>query len=173
MIQTGQADSLQHCAILAHSLMSQQFGMRSPGQEGGEGGEGWGGPMALGVTSPPRGHHYLHPGHPMDQEGFQAELSPPPCTPHKVPHSPGHPVSPMTPLGYGSPLQSPQKPSSNFISNNPDYYRGAGASVATPVPHWGPELAILPVQAPGYEEYGQPPIASSLYGQDLRYHNYY
>ena len=28
MIQTGQADSLQHCAILAHSLMSQQFGMR-------------------------------------------------------------------------------------------------------------------------------------------------
>merc|ERR1719384_1248061 len=32
MIQTGQADSLQHCAILAHSLMSQQFGMRSPSQ---------------------------------------------------------------------------------------------------------------------------------------------
>ena len=34
MLQTGPADSLQHCAILAHSLMSQQFGMRCQSHPG-------------------------------------------------------------------------------------------------------------------------------------------
>ena len=72
-------------------------------------------------------------------------------------------------------MTSPQKPSTNFIANNPDYYRGIApaAGPATPAPTWGPELAILPSQGPAYEDYTHPPIASSLYGQDLRYNHYY
>ena len=175
MIQTGQADSLQHCAILAHSLMSQQFGMRSPSQDG-EGGGEWGGPMAM--ISPSRGQqHYQQMEH-SSQDSFHPELSPN-STPHKMPHSPqgGHPLSPMTPHGYGSPMTSPQKQTpNNFIANNPDYYRGAPQPVvptSVAAPQWGPELAILPSQGPAYEDYTHPPIASSLYGQDLRCNNYY
>lgn len=179
MIQTGQADSLQHCAILAHSLMSQQFGMRSPSQDG-EGADAgsWGGPMSM--ISPTRGQqqHYQQQA-PMEhsQDSFHPELSPN-STPHKMPHSPGgHPLSPMTPHGYGSPMTSPQKQTpNNFIANNPDYYRGAPQPVvptSLAAPQWGPELAILPSQGPAYEDYTHPPIASSLYGQDLRCNNYY
>jgi hypothetical protein len=174
MIQTGQADSLQHCAILAHSLMSQQFGMRSPSQEG-ETGEGWGGPIGLqGLVSPARGQVYHQPPHHMEhQDPFRPDLSPT-GTPHKqMPHSPGHPISPMTPHGYGSPLASPQKPTTNFIQNNPEYYKAPPGGPSLPAPHWGPELAIRPSQGPAYEDYSHPPIASSLYGQDLRYNNYY
>ena len=177
MIQTGQADSLQHCAILAHSLMSQQFGMRSPSQDPSEAGEAgsWGGPMSM--VSPTRGQHYHQPGMEHPQDSFHPELSPS-STPHKMPHSPGgHPLSPMTPHGYGSPMTSPQKQTpNNFIANNPDYYRGT-PQPAVPTsgapPQWGPDLAILPSQAPAYEDYTHPPIASSLYGQDLRCNNYY
>ena len=174
MIQTGQADSLQHCAILAHSLMSQQFGMRSPSQDG-EGGDAWGGPMSM--ISPTRGQHYQQATMEHSQDTFHPELSPN-STPHKMPHSPGgHPLSPMTPHGYGSPMTSPQKQApTNFIANNPDYYRGAPQPVvptSIAAPQWGPELAILPSQGPAYEDYTHPPIASSLYGQDLRCNNYY
>ena len=177
MIQTGQADSLQHCAILAHSLMSQQFGMRSPSQDPSEAGEAgsWGGPMSM--VSPTRGQHYHQPGMEHPQDSFHPELSPS-STPHKMPHSPGgHPLSPMTPHGYGSPMTSPQKQApNNFIANNPDYYRGTPQPVVPTSgapPQWGPDLAILPSQAPAYEDYTHPPIASSLYGQDLRCNNYY
>ena len=178
MIQTVQADSLQHCAILAHSLMSQQFGMRSPSQDG-EGGDAgsWGGPMAM--ISPSRGQqqHYQQQTPMEHSQDFHPELSPN-STPHKMPHSPGgHPLSPMTPHGYGSPMTSPQKQTpNNFITNNPDYYRGAPQPVvptSIAAPQWGPELAILPAQGPAYEDYTHPPIASSLYGQDLRCNNYY
>ena len=141
---------------------------RSPSQEGE--GEGWGGPMPMqGVSSPQAPYHpELSP-----QAPYHPELSPT-STPHKAPHSPGHPISPMTPHGYTSPITSPQKPPTNFIANNPGYYRGATAAPGAPqAPHWGPDLAILPSQAPQYDEFSQPPIASSLYGQDLRYNQYY
>ena len=119
MMSGSGADSLQQCAILAHSLMSQQFGVRSPQDEeslgpawdmpmspmtSSHGGHmGGGGHMeAMGhMLSPVRGQQYHHPHHQPQQHYHEhGQLSPhhdnmsPVMTPVKMPPSPGHPISP-------------------------------------------------------------------------------
>ena len=193
MLSQGGADSLQQCAIVAHSLMSQQFGVRSPEEE--SMGQAWDLPMSpmshqpahqdhLGVVSPVRGqqfhHHHLHHQAGHDQGGayHHGQLSPhhehnisPVMTPVKMPHSPSHPISPEHHMMMAT---SPHK-KETFIDNNPGYFRGPpGSSVqAHSAPQWAPDLAIHPSQ-PTYDELSHPSIASSLYGQDLRFnHNQY
>ena len=188
MLSQGGADSLQQAAIVAHSLMSQQFGVRSPEEE--NMGQAWDMPMSpmshqtghqdhLGVVSPVRGqqyHHHLQPaGHDQVQAYHHDQLSPhhdhnisPVMTPVKMPHSPSHPISPEQHMMMTT---SPHK-KETFIDNNPGYFRGPGSVQAT-APQWGPELAIHPSQ-PTYDDLSHPSIASSLYGQDLRFnHNQY
>eukprot|EP00090_Calanus_glacialis_P035235 TRINITY_DN60196_c0_g1_i1.p1 TRINITY_DN60196_c0_g1~~TRINITY_DN60196_c0_g1_i1.p1 ORF type:complete len:355 (-),score=62.55 TRINITY_DN60196_c0_g1_i1:263-1327(-) len=200
MLNQGHGDHLQHCAILAHSLMSQQFGMRSPEEEGGHGG-GWEMPLSPmqntqdphNMVSPVRGQYHQQPQHnvgldhvhqdPAYHHGqlsphrgnlsphsnTHGQLSPHQLTPMKMPPSPGHPISPAN---YASPIVSPQK-KEGFLDNNPGYFRPPQPIAPTPVaPHWVPELAIHPTQ-PTYDEFAHPPITSSLYGQDLRYNQYY
>ena len=198
MLNQGHGDHLQHCAILAHSLMSQQFGMRSPEEEGGHGG-GWEMPLSPmqnpqdphNMVSPVRGQYHpqtqLNLGHEQhvhqDPSGFRElsphqgnlsphsrQMSPHQVTPMKMPPSPGHPISPAH---FDSPIVSPQK-KEGFLDNNPGYFRPHQPIVPTPIaPQWVPELAIQPTQ-PTYDEFAHPPITSSLYGQDLRYnHQYY
>ena len=175
MLGQGGADSLQQCAILAHSLMSQQFGVRSPEEE--SMGQAWDMPISpmshqqgqqdpMSVISPVRGqqyHHHLHPA-PHEQGYHHGQLSPhqehnlsPVMTPVKMPQSPSHPISPEHHMMMASPHKK-----ETFIDNNPGYFRGP------PAPQWAPELAIQPSQ-PSYDELSHPPIASSLYGQDLRF----
>lgn len=197
----GGGDSLQQCAILAHSLMSQQFGARSP--EDPEMGAAWempSGPMspmthsmAQGphVISPVRGQSYHGQQFPQPQEAphyHGGQLSPhhdnmsPVMTPVKMPPSPGHPISPehfsphhnhvSSSTGHTCHVVSPKK-EPVFIDNNPGYYRGQSVAPGPAMaPQWAPELAIQPT-GPSYDELSHPPIASSLYGQDLRYNNHY
>ena len=203
MLGQGGADSLQQCAILAHSLMSQQFGgqMRSGDED-----MPWDlplSPMTHGhlphhdmshvVTSPVRGAQYHHHQQQQHQhqgyhEAHHGQLSPhhdnmsPVMTPVKMPPSPGHPLSPdhfnqHHQVSSSQNVVSPPK-KDGFHDNNPGYFRGHNAHVAAQLsgggnaPQWAPELAIHP-SAPTYDEMSHPPIASSLYGQDLRYNQYY
>ena len=197
----GGGDSLQQCAILAHSLMSQQFGQRSPEEP--EMGEAWGMPVSpmshqmpgapvRGQSypghqpqyQPPEAGHYhggqLSPQH-MSPRGPHDNMSPV-MTPVKMPPSPGHPISPehfsphhnhVTSSTHNTCHVATPKKEPAFIDNNPGYFRGGplapGPSMA---PQWAPELAIQPT-GPSYDELSHPPIASSLYGQDLRYNNHY
>jgi hypothetical protein len=193
----GQRDQLQHCALLAQSLMSQQFAAS---------------PSPSACTSPVRGQQHHH-----QMMMMMGMSSPPPASSdyhHAVsattalPHNsnpyaaammgspvaqsppallPNSPVSPMrtaaTGSDFGSPHQAtaavPGKPmaaADPFLDNNPGYYPQPLSAVGPPPPPlvWEPELAIQP-HPPTYDEcYSHPPASSSLYGQDLRfsYNNY-
>ena len=198
MLGQGGADSLQQCAILAHSLMSQQFGgVRSPDEE--SLGPGWDMPLSpmhanmanMGqmdmshVVSPVRGQQYHHPAqHAQQYHNNHGQLSPhhdnisPVMTPVKMPPSPAHPISPeqyqhhhVSSTNHHHVASPPKK--DGFIDNNPGFYRGHGPHTsAVSAPQWAPELAIHP-SVPTYDEMSHPPITSSLYGQDLRYNQYY
>lgn len=197
LAHSGQ-DSLQQCAILAHSLMSQQFGGVGRGDEAENLGDAWGplSPMSHAhmthehmshVVSPVRGQQYPHPAH----HGYHdhvphdhAQLSPghenmsPVMTPVKMPPSPAHPISPDH-YHVSSPhvsstqhVASPPKKEA-FIDNNPGFYRGHSAAPGhVSAPQWAPDLAPT-LNVPSYDDMTHPPIASSLYGQDLRYNQYY
>lgn len=142
MINSGQRDQLQHCAILAQSLMSQQFSAEQQ------------------LSSPSRGQQFYS-----SHQSYSMMSSPikNPTSPHQF--SPGHMTSPMRScMSPASPMGeyiSPHKPES-FLDNNPGFYR------ANP-PVWSPDLAIHPVQPQFDDCYTHPPSTSSLYGQDLRY----
>ena len=192
LAHSGQ-DSLQQCAILAHSLMSQQFGGVGRGDEENLG-PAWeplspGVPMPHGhmgahgdmgqLVSPVRGGYHHHGYHDHGQLSPQHDNMSPVMTPVKMPPSPGHPISPEHYNHVSSSthhVASPQPKKEAFIDNNPGYYRGQ--TMASHAGHgqtpqqWAPELAIHP-SAPTYEDMAHPPIASSLYGQDLRYNQYY
>ena len=184
----GGGDLQQQCAIIAHSLMSQQYGA-ARGEAGDPDLASWelpAGPAM--VTSPVRGQqhpchyppHYPAPA-PAPAPGYHhGQLSPGPehMSPVKLPPSPGHPLSPdqyhvtSTTCHVSSPgHKNKTQDTGAFIDNNPGYYR-APAPASAPAQQWAPELAIQP-SVPSYDELSHPPIASSLYGQDLRYNHYY
>ena len=183
----GPRDQLQHCAIIAQSLMSQQ--LSSPT-----------GPDGMPASSPVRGQHqagyYNHPGlYSMENSPIKYPMSP------QMQFSPGQMMSPtMSPargattshmINTMSPnhaqmmhqqrqgmMHSPMSPAASpeqfsplkqetFMDNNPGYYGGG-----QPAPVWSPSLAINPVQPQIDECYAHPPASSSLYGHDLRYGGY-
>ena len=170
-------DSLQHCAILAHSLMSQQFGPIGQGEGGGEGGPGtpWDQPLSPAVpvrgqqqfpSHPGQQYHAPHPGrYPGDAGQEPSQQSGQHFSPSKLPASPpGH---------YTLSPQRKVPTTPDWSDNNPGFYpRPVAGPQAAPAPHWAPELAIQPGQ-PSYDDLTHPPITSSLYGQDLRYNNQY
>ena len=138
------------------------------------------------VVSPQRGHnhhqlpvspgpHGVHHQVPMSP-GHQAAQVPGHMSPnhqHLVTHgghmSP-HMLSPAKPVSVGpsyvSPVTSPNK-KEVFLDNNPGYYNNNSNPV------WSPDMAIHPAPPIIDECYPQPPASSSLYGQDLRYSNFY
>ena len=183
-----QRDQLQHCALLAQSLMSQQFGSVSS-------------PSSSTCTSPVRGQQHQHQQQQHHQMMMMMGMSPPADyampTPHHtaalhphnnpygtmvgspvVPQSPPalQPTSPVSPMTGGPDFGSPHaKLMDPFLDNNPGYYPHSVVAAGPPPPLvWEPELAIQP-HPPTYDEcYSHPPASSSLYGQDLRfsYNNY-
>ena len=194
---SGPRDQLQHCAILAQSLMSHQFspdsGLSPPqhqfqGEQGFSPVKGQQFPCSDQGFSPGRGQQFpidqcFSParGHqfPVDQgfsptrrqemylqqsfSAFSSPLKGPTSPQQQVPA--GHVTSPtrncVSPASPGGDYASPHKPQP-FLDNNPGFY-------TAPAPVWSPHLAIQPSQ-PSFDEcYAQPPPASSLYGQDLRY----